>query len=140
MSVFVIDHNTESTEYISQIVSSLGLTPKSIKSLASLVTSLQQETPRLIIAEALLPGYDDFIVLQYIHDQDQKELKDIPVVVTTSRSKREDILKARQLGAKGFLIKPSDADKNHSQKRGRCWWTPTTTTENLPEQHQYRAS
>jgi len=106
MTVFVIDHNTESTEYISQIISSLGLTPKPIRSLATLVTTLQTETPRLIIAEALLPGYDDFIVLQYISDQ--KELKDIPVIITTSRSKREDILKARQLGAKGFLIKPFD--------------------------------
>jgi len=108
MSVFVIDHNAESSEYISQIISTLGLTPKPIKSLASLVTTLQLETPRLIIAEALLPGYDDFIILQYINDQSQKELKNIPVIVTTSRSKREDILKARQLGAKGFLIKPFD--------------------------------
>ncbi len=106
MTVFVIDHNKESTEYISQIISSLGLVPKPIRSLAALVTTLQLETPRLIIAEALLPGYDDFIVLQYISDQ--KELKDIPVIITTSRSKREDILKARQLGAKGFLIKPFD--------------------------------
>ena len=106
MTVFVIDHNTESTEYISQIISSLGLTPKPIKSLAALVTTLQRETPKLIIAEAQLPDYDDFIVLQYIDDQ--KGLKDIPVIVTTSRSKREDILKARQLGAKGFLIKPFD--------------------------------
>ena len=108
MSVFVIDHNSESSRYISQIISSLGLTPKPIQSLASLVTTLQQEIPKLIISEALLPGYDDFIVLQYINDQKQKELHDIPVIITTSRSKREDIIKARQLGAKGFLIKPFD--------------------------------
>ncbi|MBN2332793.1 MAG: HDOD domain-containing protein [Deltaproteobacteria bacterium] len=106
MTVFIIDHHAESADYIAQIVSSLGLTPKPIKSIAELVTTLQQGLPRLIITEALLPGYDDFLILQHV--KEQENLKDIPVIVTTSRSKREDIIKARQLGAKGFLIKPFD--------------------------------
>ncbi|MBW1646292.1 MAG: response regulator, partial [Deltaproteobacteria bacterium] len=102
MNVFVIDHHDESANYIAQTVSSLGLVPKTIKSMAELVIALQQDIPRLIIAEALMPGYDDFIALQHV--KEQEKLRQIPVIITTSRAKRDDILKARQLGARGFLI------------------------------------
>ncbi len=106
MNVLVIDHHDEAASYIAQIVSGLGLSPKTIKSMAELVIALQQGPPRLIITEALMPGYDDFVALQYV--KDQEKLRHIPVIITTSRANREDIIKARQLGARGFLVKPFD--------------------------------
>jgi putative nucleotidyltransferase with HDIG domain len=106
MLAFIFDPHPESAEEIAQVVNSIGLETKKLKSLAELITSLQGESPRLIISEAIISGYDDFIILEHI--KSDKKLQKIPVIITTSQATRENIIKARKLGANGFITKPFD--------------------------------
>ena len=106
MLAFIFDPHPESAEEIARMANSIGLETKKLKSLAELITSLQTEMPCLIITEAVISGYDDFVILEHI--KNDKKLQNIPIIISTSQATREIIIKARELGANGFITKPFD--------------------------------
>ena len=113
MLAFIFDPHPESAEEISEVVTSIGLETRKLKSLAEFTTSLLRELPRLIVCEAVISGYDDFIILEHI--KNDKKLNKIPVIIATSHATRDIIIKARKLGANGFINKPFD--KNNLVKQ-----------------------
>ena len=64
------------------------------------------QRPDLILLDLHLPGIDGRDVLEHIRRDE--ELQDIPVVVLTSSRSETDILRARQLAATAYVIKPVD--------------------------------
>lgn len=60
--------------------------------------------PSLIFLDLKLPFVHGFEVLAWIVQQ--PGLKDIPVLILSSSPEEKDREKARQLGAKAFLVKP----------------------------------
>ncbi len=69
---------------------------------SALVTAAQ-EKPNLIFLDLLLPGLDGFEVLSKL--KANAELKDVPVVIFSNLGQKEDIERAKQLGASEFFIK-----------------------------------
>lgn len=63
----------------------------------------QKESPDLILLDLNLPEMDGFTVLKYLKD-DQAN-KDIPVLVLTNFSQKENIDRCLDLGAEDYLIK-----------------------------------
>lgn len=68
----------------------------------ALVTA-QEEKPDLILLDLLLPGLDGFGVLGKL--KADADLKKTPVIVFSNLGQKEDIEKAKLLGADQFLIK-----------------------------------
>jgi CheY-like chemotaxis protein len=64
------------------------------------------ERPDLILLDLNLPKVDGRQVLLAI--KDDRELKNIPVVVLTSSDAETDVLTSYQLGANCFITKPGD--------------------------------
>ena len=60
--------------------------------------------PNLILMDVMMPYMDGFELLQNL--QADPELRDIPVIIMTARSRDEDILIGQELGAKRYLTKP----------------------------------
>ena len=60
--------------------------------------------PSLIFLDLKLPFVHGFEVLKWIHQQ--TSLAHVPVVILSSSSEARDLEKARELGAKDFLVKP----------------------------------
>lgn len=69
----------------------------------------KQPTPDLILLDLNLPKKDGREVLQEIKTDD--DLKKIPVVVLTTSSAEEDILKTYNLHANCYITKPVDLDQ-----------------------------
>ena len=69
---------------------------------SALVTA-QDEQPDLILLDLLLPGLDGFGVLGKL--KAHNDLKKVPVIVFSNLGQKEDIEKAKLLGADQFLIK-----------------------------------
>jgi CheY-like chemotaxis protein len=67
------------------------------------IDSIPKEMPDLIFLDLLLPGIDGFEVLKKI--KADEKTKNIPVVVFSNLGQKEDIEKARTLGAVDFLVK-----------------------------------
>lgn len=61
------------------------------------------ELPQLILLDIVMPYMDGFDVLNSLAKKE--EWKEIPVVLLTNLSQKEDIDRAMELGAKDYLIK-----------------------------------
>lgn len=61
--------------------------------------------PGLFLLDLKMPCMSGFDVLEWLASR--PEFKDLPVVVLSSSSNEEDIQKARQMGAREYLVKPS---------------------------------
>ncbi|MBI4368405.1 MAG: response regulator [Candidatus Omnitrophica bacterium] len=80
--------------------------------------------PDLILLDLKLPGMDGFEVIQKL--KEIKLFKRIPVVILTTSSRREEIEKAYQLGAGGFVSKSEDFESLTAKlKRIKDYWLHT---------------
>ena len=69
----------------------------------------QYPLPGLLLLDLKMPRVNGFDVLSWLSRQ--PHLRELIIVVLSSSSHEEDILKARQLGAHEFRTKPSDFQK-----------------------------
>jgi twitching motility two-component system response regulator PilG len=60
--------------------------------------------PDLMLLDVMLPGVDGFEVCRQI--KSGESTKNIHVIMVTSKTSREDVLRAEQAGADGFITKP----------------------------------
>ena len=68
-----------------------------------LVKMKSDPRPHIVLLDLLLPVVDGFEVLERM--QNDSDLKRIPVVVLSNLSREEDIRKAKDLGAKDYMVK-----------------------------------
>jgi CheY-like chemotaxis protein len=61
--------------------------------------------PGLVLLDLNLPYWSGFEVLEWMRQQPQ--VRRVPVVVLTSSSRPDDIARAYDAGANGYLVKPS---------------------------------
>ncbi|MFH1254949.1 MAG: response regulator [bacterium] len=62
-----------------------------------------KEAPDIILLDILLPGMNGFDVLSQL--KSEKITKDIPVILLTNLSQRDEIEKGLRMGAEDYLIK-----------------------------------
>jgi CheY-like chemotaxis protein len=78
-----------------------------LESADQFANSEQFPLPWLVVLDLKLPRATGFEVLEHI--QQQPKLRNFIVLVLTSSSSEEDIGRAYELGAKGYLVKPADS-------------------------------
>ncbi len=65
---------------------------------------LEEIKPDLIISDIMIPYIDGLQILKKIKTIDK--LKDIPVIMLTSKAQEDDIIKGLELGAQDYITKP----------------------------------
>lgn len=63
-----------------------------------------ENTPDAVVLDLLMPGIDGFEVLRRLRDDERT--REVPVVVLTAKTGREDRLRCDALGANVYLTKP----------------------------------
>jgi len=66
--------------------------------------ALEAAKPDLIISDIMIPYMDGLQILKKIKSMDN--LKDIPVIMLTSKAQEDDIVKGLELGAYDYMAKP----------------------------------
>jgi len=69
----------------------------------------KNEMPQLVLLDLKLPKVDGLEVLRRIRDSEST--RRLPVVVFTSSSEQEDMMKSYDLGANSYVRKPVDFDQ-----------------------------
>ena len=69
----------------------------------------QQKKPDLVLLDLVLPKKHGFEVLKAM--KDDANLANVPVLVLTNLEESEEVMKAIELGARGYLIKANYALK-----------------------------
>jgi two-component system, OmpR family, phosphate regulon response regulator PhoB len=70
------------------------------------IGAIQEELPELVLLDVMMPEVDGWEVAAKLAQD--KATRDIPIVFLSARAAREDKVRARELGAVGYIVKPFD--------------------------------
>ena len=73
---------------------------------AEALQEVKRQRPSLVLLDVMMPGVDGWSVAEQLAAHD--ELREIPVVFLSARAAHEDRLRAQELGAVGYVVKPFD--------------------------------
>ena len=65
---------------------------------------LNRNIPDLVITDINMPNMDGFQLLEAI--KAEESLRQLPVLMVTAEARKEDIVRAAQEGAAGYIVKP----------------------------------
>lgn len=68
------------------------------------LTAMEEEMPRLLVLDAMMPKMDGFETLRRI--KASPHLAGVAVLMLTARRKEDDVVLALNLGASDYLVKP----------------------------------
>ena len=83
-----------------------GLAVREAESGAEALEDVRRKHPSLILLDVMMPGVDGWSVAEQLAAD--PETRDIPVVFLSARTGSEDLERARELGAVGYVVKPFD--------------------------------
>ena len=109
--VLIVDDSPSVRYTISKLIEGLGLIVETATDGADALEkmSLTKQKPALIISDVEMPRIDGFEFLAAI--KSEPDLRDIPVVMLTSRSGEESRQRALDAGAADYILKPFDDAK-----------------------------
>jgi PAS domain S-box-containing protein len=70
------------------------------------LASLRRRTPALVITDVVMPGMDGYALCKQIKSDER--LREIPVILLTSLSEPQDVIRSLECGADNFIRKPFD--------------------------------
>jgi CheY-like chemotaxis protein len=73
---------------------------------AEALERVRREPPSLVLLDVMMPGIDGWDVAEELASD--PETREVPVVFLSARAAREDRLRAQELGAVGYVVKPFD--------------------------------
>ena len=72
------------------------------------LTRLREISPHLIVLDIIMPGMDGFEVLSEL--KKDPKTSSVPVIMFTAQGETASIMKAQQMRATDYIIKPFDAN------------------------------
>jgi CheY-like chemotaxis protein len=83
-----------------------GLAVAEARDGADALEQITRERPSLVLLDVMMPNVDGWSVAEQLAADE--ELRKIPVVFLSARAADEDRLRAQELGAVGYVVKPFD--------------------------------
>ncbi|MBV7537369.1 response regulator [Duganella sp. sic0402] len=104
--ILIVDDSPTERYYLSDILSKNGYNVSVAESGEEALAKIKQEKPQLILMDVVMPGANGFQVTRSIARD--PELKDVPVIICSSKSQETDRIWALRQGARDYLVKPVD--------------------------------
>jgi DNA-binding response OmpR family regulator len=109
MKVLVVESDPESSLELNGILTKNGFEVEQATSVKNAIHKLQSDLKiGLIISDTALPETDGFELLKYLRNNNIHNRT--PILMCSSDSDKDSVLKSVQLGARDFLIKPVNPD------------------------------
>ena len=70
----------------------------------SAVKILEKNTPDLLVLDLMMPRMDGWDILKMVRDN--KNLKDLPIILLTAKVHDEDLIRGWEMGADNYITKP----------------------------------
>ena len=67
---------------------------------------IKETKPDLIILDVVMPEFSGYDVLEAVRSDKSSKIRNIPVLMITSKSSTDDIDQALELGATSYIVKP----------------------------------
>ncbi|MDF1535671.1 MAG: response regulator [bacterium] len=106
-TVLVVEDKASLTQMLQFLFLSKGLNVQIAFNGKEALEKVGGIAPDLILLDIMMPKMDGFQVLEKLKENPETEM--IPVIMLTARRSREDMQKARNLGAVEYITKPFKA-------------------------------
>jgi signal transduction histidine kinase len=102
--ILIVEDSPTQAKLLRNILEENGYIVDSASNGVKAMETIQRNRPHLIITDIVMPEMDGFTLCKEL--KSDPDLKTIPVMLLTSLSDPEDVIKGLQAGADGFLTKP----------------------------------
>ena len=99
--ILYVDDDPQMLRYVRKILSDAGHIPIVTGNPNEMVHLLEKEHPDLVLLDLILPGTDGFELMKGI-----REISRVPVIFLSVSSQEENIVRALDLGATDYIVKP----------------------------------
>jgi len=107
--ILVVEDSSTTRKVISITLSRQGYRVVEAADGLEALSKISEERPDLIMLDVILPKMDGYKILSII--KGNKEFKDIPVIMLTSKDGFINKMKGKMAGSSAYLTKPFDPDK-----------------------------
>src|SRR5712692_161843 len=106
IDILVVEDSPTQAEQLKSLLEASGYTVTVAANAKQALAEAHKRKPTLIISDIVMPGMDGYTLCKTI--KSDEKLKDIPVILVTSLSLPQDVLKGLECGADHFIRKPYD--------------------------------
>jgi signal transduction histidine kinase len=106
-SVLIVEDSPTQAEKLKDILESSGFSVTTANNGAAGVAAVRARRPDLVISDIVMPGFDGYEMCRTI--KADPRLKNTPVILLTSLSDPEDVIRGLECGADGFTVKSGSA-------------------------------
>jgi len=106
VEILVAEDSPTQAEQLKHLLTEQGYTVRVAANGKQALAAMHQCKPTLIISDVVMPEMGGYALCKEI--KSQAELKDVPVILLTSLSKAQDVIKGLECGADNFIRKPYD--------------------------------
>jgi two-component system sensor histidine kinase/response regulator len=103
-NILIVEDSPTQTKLLRFILEENGCSVNSANNGVKALECVRQRKPNLIITDIVMPEMDGFALCKAI--KSDPDLKSIPIMLLTSLSDPQDVIKGLQAGADNFLTKP----------------------------------
>ena len=104
VNILIVEDSPTQTKMLRFILEENGFIVNSANNGVKALECIHKKKPNLIITDIVMPEMDGFALCKAI--KSDSELKSIPIMLLTSLSDPQDVIKGLQAGADNFLTKP----------------------------------
>ena len=109
--ILVIDDNSDIRDLIQFIFEKAGRQVIQGENGEKGLAQLKAFRPDAVLLDAAMPGISGLDVLKEIRNDEDSDLRRIPVMMLTANSAEDDIAQAYALGASSYVVKPFKKEK-----------------------------
>jgi len=106
VEILIAEDSPTQAEQLKHYLSASGYSVRMVGDGNQALAAALENQPAMLITDVVMPEMDGYTLCRKI--KSSKTLKDIPVVLLTSLSRPQDILKGLECGADSFIRKPYD--------------------------------
>lgn len=105
--ILLVDDDPDILRLVEVVLKRSGFNVVTAKNGPDALSYLQKDLPAMILLDVAMPGMNGFEVLSQLRNLEN--LRSVPVMMLTARSQKEEIIKAIQMGAQNYMVKPFDS-------------------------------
>ena len=107
--ILVVDDSKTELHHLSELLSKRGYSVRTAENGEEAMRRLEEDKPQLILMDVVMPGQNGFQLTRAI-TRDPR-FADVPVIMCTSKSQETDKVWGMRQGARGYIVKPVNADE-----------------------------
>ena len=97
----MVDDDPQTLRCVRDVLSKAGYWPIVTADPEEVPRLMEDEEPRLVLLDLMLPGTDGIIVMKSIHD-----VADVPIIFLSAYGQDQVIARAFEMGAADYVVKP----------------------------------